>query len=185
MATFRTKINKIIHQKRKALLHPLRLMEYLLFKEKKFIIFTWPRCGSTNLAYILREYYSHSLFQQRISCLVEPFTKELHGNEYLSQTHDLRSFKKCIKNIFYKYTGFKHLSGVLPFKYEKYLLSGSRWKIIFLWRKNCLQRQLSCYIATQTKYPYKSPNQQGSSHVKGSLKPADISYIKKELISYK
>lgn len=176
------KLKNIIHHKKKALMHPIRSMDYLVSKENKFVIFTWARCGSTNLCYILRECFSHKLFQQRITCWGEPFNESLYGPRHIKDIHE---FRNILKDIFHRYTGIKHLVGELPFQYEKYLLFKGNWKIIFLWRKNCLQRQISCELVSQTQRAHISSPSKVSSLAKMALKPLDISYMGKKIILYK
>lgn len=182
MTSIQKKIKNIIYQKKKALSHPIRSIKYLLSKEVKFVIFSWARCGSTNLAYILREYFISSLFQHRISCWIEPFNERLYGPRQIA---DLHSFKNFLNNIFRRYTGIKHLVGELPSQYEKYLLLKGNWKIIFLWRKNCLQRQISCEIAKQTQHAHISSIPKVDLSIKDRLGSLDISYIEKEITTYK
>ena len=106
-----------------------------------------------------------------IRCLPEPFNPALWGDTYLGRVHDLASLDSTVAAIWHAHNGIKHVwdwSG-FPFAVQ-HLVSVSdltigelgdmalnlrmtaqqRTRVIFLTRRNQLQRLISYEIATQT-----------------------------------
>ena len=118
----------------------------------KFIIFTFPRTGSSTLRKLLD-------LHPDISCIHEPFNKNLKhvrnltNNKY--QAEDVNNAERLhfvLGNIFKNYEGIKHLACQLKPELNEELIKYSNCKIVFLWRKNILQRLISNNISNQAQY---------------------------------
>lgn len=119
----------------------------------KFVLFAFPRTGSSTLNNILN-------LHPEISSLHEPLNpsrgidwgvkKKLEN--YSGQVKDIVSLNNVLKNIFSNYNGIKHLDYQLPFSLNEQILENEKFKIIFLWRKNILQQLVSNNISRQSNY---------------------------------
>jgi hypothetical protein len=115
----------------------------------KIIIFAFARTGSSTLLEIFK-------IHPDIICLKEPFNpnRGIAWGEinYLKEIRDEESVPRVLEMIFKKYNCIKHLAGQFSFNYNRKLLSYPDCKIIFLWRKNLLQRIISNYISTTANH---------------------------------
>jgi len=113
----------------------------------KFLIFAFPRTGSTTLQLLLE---SHPA----ISCELEPFKARRCIEDYRinsrEKVQDLESLKKVLGVIYNKHNGIRHHGKQLPFELNKYLLLHPNIKIIFLFRENFLQREISHFISLES-----------------------------------
>lgn len=118
----------------------------------RFIIFTFPRTGSSTL----RKLFD---LHPKLSCVHEPFNKDLmhvrnfskckYGPEVIDSPERL---KFVLDNIFESHNIIKHLNVQLSPELNEELLKYPNCKVIFLWRKNLLQRLISNIISTKAQY---------------------------------
>ncbi|MBU0577405.1 glycosyltransferase [Patescibacteria group bacterium] len=146
---------------------------------KNFIIFTFPRTGSTTLRKLLD-------LHPDISCAHEPFNEDLdhvenvtNGQYKLEDINDVERLNYVLDNIFKSYNCIKHLDLQLPFELNEALLKYPNSKVIFLWRKNLLQRQISNHISMQSQHWQADT----SAILKSKLKPIKISRLEKGINS--
>lgn len=113
-------------------------------KKNRFIIFAYARSGSTTLHHLL---YLHP----EIKMAFEPFNQGLsrEGKGYHFHVKDNTSLNQVLDKIYVHHTGIKHLNNQLSEEHNKLLLK-KNYKIIFLWRKNYLQKTISHLISTKT-----------------------------------
>jgi polysaccharide biosynthesis protein PslH len=152
------------------------LYSFLHSKRKitKFIICTFSRTGSTTLAQLLEIHGS-------IKCLHEPFNIQRGidwGNKnYRKKVSDKISLYKTLHDIYSDYTGIKHLSDQLPFELNEKLLQFNDCNIIFLWRRNFLQRLISYKIS----YISGHWGNDRSKIINAAYEPLDLRLIAKRL----
>lgn len=116
--------------------------------ENKFLIFALPRTGSSTLLQILN-------LHEDIKCVYEPFNVDKRYYKFEKDIEDENQLTDAINFIYSKNNGIKHIWNTdgwpflkQPSLNKSILLKGG--KIIFLQRKNILQRIVSCQISWQT-----------------------------------
>ncbi|MDD4216984.1 MAG: hypothetical protein PHZ24_06580 [Bacteroidales bacterium] len=119
---------------------------------KNFIIFTFQRTGSSTLSDILD-------LHPDINVSFEPFLrhKTLISGGYHYKVKNDQTLNNTLKEIFSQCTGIKHISSQLDETYNKGMLKAN-YKIIFLWRKNYLQKTISHQISSKTQAWFKDRN---------------------------
>ena len=144
----------------------------------KFLIFAFPRTGSSTLRWLLE---SHPA----ISCKGEPFNTgrgiKNYQINYREKVQDLESLKRVLGVIYNKHNGIKHIEKQLPFELNKYLLLHPNIKIIFLFRENFLQREISYFISSESGH-YGRDRSKVLAH---KYKNMNINSIKKSINSNK
>ncbi len=137
---------------------------------KKILLFSFERSGSTTLLHLLNNILEMELFH-------EPFNK--YESRYFKQknSHGLQTSLAAIKE---KYPGFKHVQGHLSFEENQELLHDSDFHIIFLYRKNPYARSMSIFLSNQTKIWHKD-QQKRLAHKKSAI---EIDHVQKEIDSY-
>jgi hypothetical protein len=115
-----------------------------------FLVFSLPRCGSTNLRRLLN---CHS----RSRCLEEPFNPFNYDGKYLQPVTDRAKLDEMLQHIWGTHNGIKHtwdLDG-WPFSSNKalnaLLLLNPNHKVLYLRRRNLLRRLVSFHISNQTR----------------------------------
>ena len=114
----------------------------------KFLVFSLPRCGSTTLRRLLN-------CHPRIRCLEEPFNPFNYDGKYLKQVTDTAALDETLLDIWRSYDGIKHTwcPDGWPFidpAFNAALLLKPNLKVVFLRRRNLLQRLVSVHISNQT-----------------------------------
>ncbi len=114
-------------------------------RKEGFIIFAFARSGSTTLHHILN-------LHPEINMAFEPFNKgmSMEGKGYYFEVKDEKSLYQVLGKIYSKHQGIKHLNNQLSEKHNKLMLKRN-YKIIFLWRKNYLQKTISHIISRNAK----------------------------------
>lgn len=116
--------------------------------ETRFVLLSMPRTGSTTLARVLN-------FHEDIRCLIEPF----HPHRYDGKFHAFavrRSMREAMAVIWERWNAIKHVWDLegFPFKDRPELnddvTHDARCKVIFLIRRNILQRIVSHHLSRQT-----------------------------------
>ena len=115
---------------------------------KPFIIFSLARSGSTSLGELTNTRRSNQ-------CVMEPFAPNNFSGQYLSLALN-EGLPSALAAIHSKYVGLKHVwhPAGWPFPvrgFNERLLFSSDHNLIFLYRKNILQRVVSGEIADQCK----------------------------------
>ena len=146
----------------------------------RFIIFSLARCGSNNLVNLLR-------CHPDIRIIAEPFNREIFEGKYFSRSLDAESLDSILEEIWGTWNGIKHVwdSWGWPFgrhsELNKHLLSRRDVHIIFLTRKNDLQRVVSKEICRQTNIWYAASEHDKRTIFEFSFKPLDSQSIESEL----
>jgi len=138
---------------------PALLKTKAQYKANNCIIFTFPRTGSSTLRKIFD-------LHPGLSCVHEPFNDQLahilNFSGYKYNPEDIDSSEKLklvLDSIFESKNCIKHLDYQLPTdELNEQLLLYPNAKIIFLWRKNLLQRNISNYISTKAQYWHSDTN---------------------------
>ena len=108
----------------------------------KLLLFAHGRTGSTTLMHVLNQH-------PEINLMFEPFNK--HTGEYNnSKPKDFEELKILLEEINNSNNGFKHICGQLSHEQEESLLMDSSYFVIYLYRKNLLQRAVSQKLSQQT-----------------------------------
>jgi hypothetical protein len=113
-----------------------------------FAIFSMARCGSTTLMRALNCYPG-------IRCMLEPFTPANLSSSY-SGVSSAAGLREALTEIFRRYNGIKHVwhPDGWPFReapeLNRRLLASEGLRIIFLNRRNSLQRVVSVEMSKQT-----------------------------------
>jgi len=114
----------------------------------RFIVLSMPRTGSTTLARVLN-------CHENIRCLIEPF----HPHRYEGKFHTFavrRSIRETLAVIWERWNAIKHVWDLegFPFKERPELnnevTAEARCKVVFLIRRNILQRIVSHHLSQQT-----------------------------------
>ncbi|MFH1358796.1 MAG: hypothetical protein ABIH37_02830 [archaeon] len=119
-------------------------------KNKKIIIITHGRSGSTSLLLSLNQH-------PKINIINEPFNSEhQHKNKQhlipkIKNIKDIESLEWYLKEIYKDYNGLKTLFHHLQENLYKYLLSKVDYKVIFLTRKNLLKAAVSENLSRETR----------------------------------
>lgn len=113
--------------------------------DEKFLLFSQTRCGSTTLCRLLN---CHS----RISCLEEPFNPYNYGGQYSKRATDAVSLDDVLQDIWRTNKGIKHTWDRTGWPFldptlNTRLLLKPNQKIIYLRRRNLLQRLVSIHIS--------------------------------------
>ena len=118
----------------------------------KCTIFAFPRTGSSTL----RKLFD---LHPRLSCIHEPFNRDLdHVKEHsdnLFGAEDIGSperLKFVLDRMFAGNNVLKHLDVQLTRELNEALMQYPNNKLIFLWRRNLLQRLISNWISMQAQY---------------------------------
>jgi hypothetical protein len=114
---------------------------------RKFLLFSPMRCGSTTLQRLLNCHF-------RIQCLEEPFNPFNYGGNYLKRVTDFASLDETLRDIWQTYNGIKHTwcPDGWPFDnrdFNEFLLMRGK-KVLYLRRRNLLRRLISVHISNQT-----------------------------------
>lgn len=116
-------------------------------EQKRFLIFSHPRTGSTSLRQVIQQACPGKVSH-------EPFNEQ-RGNwgkhNYHQEVRSYQSLDRCLNSILLRNQGFKHLHYQLPRDYNLYLLA-SDLKRVFLVRRNLLQSVVSDIIANQARH---------------------------------
>jgi glycosyltransferase involved in cell wall biosynthesis len=113
-----------------------------------FMIVAHPRTGSTTLAELLALYPD-------VSCLQEPFNPaqgEWGSKSYVEALNGGSPLHDVVRNIFAKYRGLKHLVNQLDVAQNQSLIRFPKSKLIYLWRRNHVQRLVSNEISMRAKH---------------------------------
>ena len=149
------------------------------YNENKFILFSWTRTGASNIALMLD-------LHKDLNYVAEPFNK---GKKIIPESLNgkgIPALKSCLREtIWAKYNFLKHNHG-LSESQNKYLLSHPNHKVVFLWRKNALQRIVSQHMAIQSKiWGFNVDKDQKVEQLKNhKFKPLQISVLNGEIKSY-
>jgi hypothetical protein len=115
-----------------------------------FLVFSQLRCGSTTLRRLLN-------CHPQLRCLEEPFNPFNYGGQYLKRVSDLTSLDEVLSEIWRSYNGIKHTwcSDGWPFtdrpSFNTVLLLKPGQKVVYLRRRNLLQRVVSEHISRQAQ----------------------------------
>lgn len=122
-----------------------------LTEKSRFIVISLPRTGSTSLARLLD-------CHKQINCLIEPFHPSNYGGKFHVAIQNEKTFDSVLELVWAKWNGIKHVwdVGGWPFtdhpEFNTRMLLSPRTKIIFLTRRNLLQRFVSNYFCRQINY---------------------------------
>jgi len=120
-------------------------------QSKRFVIDSLARCGSTALARVLP-------LCGRITCLIEPFHPARYNGQYHKLVGNSESLRTILDMIWLRWNGIKHVwvpPEGFPFEGRQFLndeLVLRADAIIFLKRKNCLQRYVSSVLSRRLKF---------------------------------
>ncbi len=128
-----------LHEGRRSLRRP---------KGLHFIVYASARTGSTSLRLALDCY-------RGIYCANEPFNEDVPGN-VRGRISDLASLKRETERLWRHYNGIKHIwqpdrSRFSDPAMEDYLLTAAAERIVFLNRRNLLQRIVSTQMSEQNR----------------------------------
>lgn len=105
---------------------------------KKILIFSYARCGSTTLMNILNS--------QGLKLAFEPFSSNF--NHYSFKLYKDGHFDIVLNKLDEKFDGFKHISFHINDEKNKILFE--RYKIVFLYRENPIEAAMSLALARKT-----------------------------------
>ena len=148
----------------------------------RFVIFSLSRCGSTTL---MRSLNSHS----SIRCALEPFNNAAPGHQtnYLERVRDEASLDAALEDIWRTYNGIKHVWHPLgwPFAensdFNRLLMLRPGQRVLFLNRRNNLQRLVSAEISMQSGVWATLDDASRNRLLETEFKPLDIAKIKARL----
>lgn len=115
--------------------------------ERRFVIFSLARCGSTTLMRLLR-------CHPKIRCLSEPFHPD---REYLQRVKDSATLEIALREIWTTANGIRHVwnASGWPFpegsNFNLQLLLNPGHKVVLLNRRNVLRRIISQHISAETR----------------------------------
>jgi len=145
----------------------------------RFIIFSLARCGSTTLMNALNCYPD-------VRCALEPFTPANLGTPYGHIT-EAAALDKALTELWRDYNGIKHVwhPAGWPFKgaveLNRRLLRHENAQIIFLDRRNSLQRVISTEISWQTSVWGRYTEEQRQRVRRFDFKPVSLVKIERQL----
>jgi len=116
----------------------------------RFVLYSLARCGSTTFNDLLN-------CHEDIRSISEPFEPQRYGGQYYQTVTDAASLDKTLDIIWQSYDGIKHVwhPNGAPFvgrpDLNKRLISSPVVSVLFLTRRNILQRLLSNQIQRQSR----------------------------------
>ena len=134
----------------------------------KFVIFSFARCGSTNLMHLLNSQGANIDF--------EPFSPIFQKEPYKLSQNNFAGSLDLLDN---KFHGFKHLSFHLNKEQNIEILK--RYKIVYLYRKDLVKCAISLALARATKVYKKTAITNDYYEKNYELNPDDIIEIAKKV----
>jgi len=145
--------------------------------DKKIVIFSHSRSGSSSLFYLLNTHPGVNLLGEPFNPYREKWAPD--KKNYVNDVKSATDLDLALADIYKEHNGFKTLTAQMPVSLNEHLLSslGENDKIILLHRKNLLQTAVSISISEQTG-EWENAKLIKERVQNGCLKPIDIEELK-------
>lgn len=139
-----------------------------------FLILTYTRTGSTSLTQLLK-------CHPRIDIISEPYNLGSNKPDYLQNLESPDSYQHSFKLLLENYTGIQHKLRCVTRAFNEHMIGYPGLKLVFLIRRNALQRTLSAMISQQSH----SWDASRTAHLNFDFQPVPIIKLAREIENYK